>query len=117
MNDNRLKEEAIKKSLEQLGSIKNQINNPMYDLKKEQTFSVKIDVDESVEHGLFKPNPQIEGAWLTSSQTFRAMKKDIFAMDEKLLELSVPYNCHSCKTDVDQQFWHFCPYCGSQFLS
>ncbi len=117
MNDNQLKEEAIKRALEQIGSIENQVNNPMYNLEKEQTYSVKIDIDNSVEHGKFKPNPKFEGAWLTSNQTFKAMKKDIFAMDEKLLELSIPYQCHSCKSDLDRQFWHFCPYCGSQFLN
>jgi hypothetical protein len=117
LSNSRLDEQAIKKSLEQLSSIENQINNPLYDLKQEQKFSVHISVDNKVSHGLFKPDPKQEGAWLASEQTYRAMKKDIFAMDEALLELSDHYQCHSCKSDLDLQFWHFCPYCGSQFLS
>ena len=115
--NNRLKEESIKKSLEQIKSIENQINNPHYNLQQEQKFSVVINIDNKVAHGLFKPDPLQKDAWLTSSQTFRAMKKDIFSLDEGMLDLSLHYQCHSCKTDLDRQFWHFCPYCGSQFLS
>lgn len=117
LNDNKLKEEVIRKSLEKLNSLENQINNPLYNLKQEQKFSVHIAIDNKVAHGKFLPDPNREGAWLASSQTYRAMKKDIFAMDEALLELTDHYQCHSCRTDLDLQFWHFCPYCGSQFLS
>ena len=115
MNQDRLREESIKKTLEKLGSIENQINNPMYDLQKEETFKVHIHTDKSVAHGMFKPHPTLNGHWLASSQTYRAMKKDIFAMTEDMLDLHDEYNCSSCKSDLDKQFWHFCPYCGSQF--
>lgn len=117
MNESRLREEAIKKSLKQIKSIENQINNPLYNLEKEEKFSVQINIDNKVAHGMFKPDPKKQGSWLASEQTFRAMKKDIFAMDEAMLDLADHYQCHSCKSDLDLQFWHFCPYCGSQFLS
>ena len=114
---NKLDEEAIRQSLEKIKSIENQINNPLYDLNQEQKFSVHISIDNKVAHGMFKPDPKREGAWLASSQTYRAMKKDIFAMDEGMIDLKDHHQCHSCKSDIDLQFWHFCPYCGSQFLS
>jgi len=115
-SEQRLREENIKKQLIKINSIENQINQPHYNSEKEQKFSVHIIVDNSVGHGLFKPNPKQEGSWLASEQTFRAMKKDIFALGDSVDELVEPYQCQSCKTDLDKQFWHFCPYCGSSFL-
>lgn len=113
----RLREEQIKKTLEKINSIENALNQPFYDLGQQEKFEVNIRVDDSVAHGLFKPDPKIEGGWIASAQTFRAMKKDIFALDPQLLDLEQPYTCDSCKTKLDKQFWHFCPYCGASFLN
>lgn len=115
-SEDRIREEQIKKQLIKINAIENQINQPHYNLNQEQKFSVHITVDNTIKHGLFQPDPKREGAWLASEQTFRAMKKDIFALGESVDELVEPYQCHSCKTDLDMQFWHFCPYCGSSFL-
>ncbi len=117
MSSDRLREEHVKKTLEKIQSIENQVDNPHYNLSKEEEFKVHIEIDDKVAHGMFKPNPKKEGNWLASSQTFRAMKKDIFALDDQMIELQDNYQCTSCKTLLDRQFWHFCPYCGSSFLS
>lgn len=114
-SEERLREEAIKKTLEQISNIENHIEQPHYNLNRQQRVEVNIRVDETVPHGMFKPDPKLEGGWIASSQTFRAMKKDIFALDENMLDLQDNYTCTSCKTPLDRQFWHFCPYCGSQF--
>ena len=116
MTNNRLREESIKKALEEVKKIENQIHNPLYNIEKEETFKVHIHTDNTVAHGMFKPHHKEKNHWLTSTQTYRAMKKDIFAMDEKMLDLSDYHQCNSCKSDLDKQFWHFCPYCGSQFI-
>lgn len=114
--EERLKIEAVKQTLNKIRSIENQINQPHYNLNHEEKININIRVDNSVAHGLFKPDPKFEGGWVASYQTFRAMKKDIFALGEELLDLEEKYTCYSCKTNLDKQFWHFCPHCGSQFL-
>lgn len=112
----RLREEQVKKELEKINAIENMVNKPFYNTQKEQSLKINIRVDNSVAHGMFKPDPKLEGGWITSEQTFRAMKKDIFALDPNMLDLHEAYQCQSCKTEVDKQFWEFCPYCGASFI-
>jgi hypothetical protein len=113
--ESRLSQKIIKKTLEDIKSLENQINEPQYNLNQGQKLEVNIRVDESVASGLFKPDPKLEGGWIANELTFRAMKKDIFALDEELIDLQEKYSCLSCKCDLDKQFWNFCPHCGSQF--
>ena len=117
MSENRLREENIKRTLNRIQSIENAVHQPFYNLEQQQKFEVAIRVDNSVAHGLFKPDPQRVGGWIASEQTFRAMKKDIFALDEELLELAQSYVCESCKTKIDLQFWNFCPHCTASFTN
>lgn len=112
----RHEEEIARQTIEKIKSLQNIVQTPLYNLKHEDEFKIHITVDNTLAHGLFKPNPSIENGWLASEQTFRAMKKNIFALGENVDELMSPYTCHSCHSKMDQQFWHFCPYCGSQFL-
>lgn len=116
MNSDRHREELIKKQLEKINSIENAVNAPFYDTSANQELQVNIRVDNSIPHGMFKPDPKLEGGWLASNQTFRAMKKDIFALDEDMIDLQEKYTCTSCKTELDKQFWLFCPHCGAAFL-
>jgi predicted RNA-binding Zn-ribbon protein involved in translation (DUF1610 family) len=44
------------------------------------------------------------------------MKKDIFTLGGSLDEITEPYQCESCKSNLDKQFWNFCPFCGERFL-
>ena len=112
----RAREEHIKKTLEKIHSIENAINRPFYNTETQQQVQINIRIDNHVPHGLFKPDPKLEGGWIASEQTYRAMKKDIFALDEEMIDLQESYQCQSCKTDLDKQFWEFCPYCGASFL-
>lgn len=116
MKEDSLREKQIKKTLEQVASIDNMIDNPMYRLDQEEQVQLHIKVDNSVPHGQFIPSKIYPGQWRASEQTFKAMKKDIFAFGDSLDEIAEPYTCHSCHTDLDMQFWHFCPYCGERFL-
>lgn len=115
MSTDRQREELIKKQLEKINRIENAVNSPLYNTNTPQEIQVNIRVDNSVAHGLFKPDPKYQGGWITSEQTFRAMRKDIFALDPELLDLQDTYTCNSCKTDLDKQFWKFCPHCGAAF--
>ena len=112
----RLREEQIKKSLEKINAIENMVGNSYYNTKAQHSLQINIRVDNSVGHGLFKPDPKLEGGWIASEQTYRAMKKDIFALDADMLDLHEAYQCQSCKTDLDKQFWEFCPFCGASFI-
>lgn len=116
MRSDRHREEQIKKTLEQIQSIDNAVNQQFYNTNAEQKFDVNIRVDNSVAHGMFKPDPKFDGGWIASEQTFRAMKKDIFALDEQMIDLQEKYICTSCKTELDKQFWQFCPHCGASFI-
>lgn len=116
MNTDRQREEQIRRTLEKINSIENMVDRPMYNINKPVETKVEIKIDNKIEHGKFLPSKAITGLWYASEQTFRAMKKDIFATGGNIDELVEPYNCFSCKSDLDKQFWHFCPYCGERFL-
>lgn len=109
--------ELLEKSIKKIQSMENIAGLPMYDLSAAQEFKASIRVDNSVPHGLFKPNPAVQNRWICSEQTFRAMKKNIFALDEEMLDLADNHSCDSCRNVFDRQFWHFCPYCGTGFKS
>jgi hypothetical protein len=114
MKHDRLREEHIRKTLNQIQSMENMLQKPYYDLSQEQKVDVQIRVDKNVPAAMFKPDPKNPGGWVANELTFRAMKKDIFALGEELQELSERYTC-SCQNTMDKQFWHFCPYCGQTF--
>ncbi len=116
MKEDSVREAQVKKVLESINSIENMIDEPMYNINQQQEVQLHIKVDNSVAHGTFLPSKIYPGQWRTSEQTFKAMKKDIFALGDSVDELIEPYTCHSCKTDLDMQFWHFCPYCAERFL-
>lgn len=115
MKEDRIRLSHFEQTLKKIGSIENAVNNPHYDLSKGQAWSVNIRVDNSVAPAMFKPDPQLEGGWIANELTFRAMKKDIFALDEGFEDLAVPYQCVFCNNNLDKQFWIFCPYCGNNF--
>ena len=110
------REKEVKQVLDKVKSFENMIDEPMYNTRPEEEFKIHIKVDDSVKHGLFIPSKIYPGQWRASYQTFRAMKKDIFSLGNSIDELVDPYECQSCKTDLDKQFWYFCPYCGEKFL-
>lgn len=107
--------QALEEALKRVQNIENAAGLPHYDIASPQEYKVSIRVDNSVAHGLFKPDPKLEGGWICSEQTFRAMKKNIFALDEQMLDLADDYECDGCKTLLDRQFWNFCPHCGESF--
>lgn len=107
--------QELEEQIKLIQQMENIVGNSQYDTDSSQDFKVNIRVDNSVPHSLFKPDPMNKEGWICSEQTFRAMKKDIFALDEQMLELRDELNCSSCEKLVDRQFWHFCPHCGASF--
>ncbi len=98
--------------LEKLEQIKNAINNPHYNLREQTISHIQIKIDENIKTGLFIPDKQTPHLWYTNKQTYRAMKKDIFAL-ETPEDLEEKYQCYSCSTILDLQYWLHCPYCES----
>ena len=73
---------------------------------------LQMSIDENIKTGLFIPDKQTPHLWYTNKQTYRAMKKDIFAL-ETPEDLEEKYQCYSCSTILDLQYWLHCPYCES----
>ncbi len=116
MREDSIREEEVRKSLEKINDMKNMVDRPMYNTRAQEQIQVEIKVDNKIEHGMFVPSKIMPHLWYASEQTYRAMKKDIFALGNSIDELKEPYQCQSCKTNLDKQFWKFCPHCGEGFL-
>lgn len=109
------KDEEVRQTLKRIEALKNAANMNLVDINRPETHELKITVNNKVKHGMFYPHPDNPGEWYATDQTYKAMKKNIFAVGDSIDELKEPYTCSSCKSDLDKQFWHFCPYCGKSF--
>lgn len=83
-----------------------------------EEIKVNINPDTSVSPGNFKPDLLHPGHYKAHPTTIRAMRKDIFVGgSDEFLDLEKTYICNSCHSQLDLQFWHFCPYCEAEFPS
>lgn len=81
-----------------------------------EAYQIQIRPDKTVSPGKFLNDPILPGGYKAHPTTIRAMRKDIFVGTTEVFEdLAFIINCESCKTEIDVQFWHFCPYCEAQF--
>jgi len=94
--------------------IENMAGMPNFDLEQKQDIKVQIRVDEKIAPAKFKPDPLIPGGYVANSLTVRAMRPDIFVLGDSLDDLSASYQC-VCGSELDIQFWKFCPYCARPF--
>ena len=79
-----------------------------FDMQRPQEFQVKLRPDAALKPGFFYPDPLIPGGHKAHPTTIAAVRKDIFVAGEEGFEdLECLYICHSCKTELDLQFWHF----------
>ncbi len=108
-------EERILKDIEKIKNFRNLAGRREYNVDSPEEYKFDIKVDNSVPHGQFIPSQIYPGSWRASEQTFKAMKKNILALGSSIDELADPYKCTSCSSDLDKQFWHFCPFCGHSF--
>lgn len=113
--ENSRRDKEIQATLRKISSIETLVNTPQYHINTAQEFKVHIKISNKVAHGMFIPLKDSPGQWMSSEQTYRALKKDIFSLAENIDELMEPHDCSSCKSSLDKQFWHFCPYCGQGF--
>jgi len=111
------KDEAVRQTLKRIDAMKSAIDTPLFKQDEKEEFKIDIKIDNSLPHGQFFPSKIYPGQWRATAQTYKAMKKNIFALGEDLDELKEDYSCQSCKTSLDKQFWNFCPFCGERFLT
>lgn len=107
--------DKARKTLEQIKKMKSAVDTQLFKTDQEETLQFKVHIDNSLPHGKFFPFEDKPNEWKASEQTFKAMKKNIFALGDSVDELSQPYTCFSCKSSLDKQFWNFCPFCGERF--
>jgi hypothetical protein len=86
-------------------------NIPFYS-NRYQEIKIQMRPNNSVEPGIFKPDPTIPNGWMAHPQTINAVRKDIFVADDDFEELEILYECDGCKKTLDLQFWIRCPYCN-----
>lgn len=98
-------------TLNHIGSIKNAVDAPCFDLGNKEEIKIHLRPSESVSRGMFKPDPLLPGGHIAHPVTIRAMRKDLFLLGDNFIDLEVPYICESCKKVLDLQFWQLCPYC------
>jgi hypothetical protein len=113
------KDAEVRQTLERINKMRSAVDSQLFKPELEETHQLKINIDNTLPHGRFFESNVYPGQWRATSQTYKAMKKNIFALgdSDSLDEISEPYQCFGCKTDLDKQFWHFCPFCGERFRS
>ena len=99
---------------QKLKSYSNAFETPLYNLDHHEKYEVNIKPDSTVARGLFVPtlNPR---EYKAHPVTIRAMRKELFMGEEDFVDLECIIKCESCHTELDLQFWHFCPFCEASF--
>jgi hypothetical protein len=114
-----LKRDLINKSedeiIEYLKQLENAVGKPHLQMQQHQDFKVNIHPDTKISPAMFKPSKVVAGEYFAHPLTIAALKKNIFMAGDEFEDLEIPHQCESCNTQLDVQFWHFCPYCGEKF--
>lgn len=103
------------KSYEKLMGATNSVGGQHF-IDDPEDIKVQIRPDKNISPGKFVMDPIIPGGYKAHPTTIRAMRKDIFVGSSELFsDLELLIQCASCKTEIDVQFWHFCPFCEAKF--
>jgi hypothetical protein len=99
---------------QKLKSYSNAFETPLYITDYHEKYEVNIKPDSTIARGKFIPtlNPR---EYKAHPVTIQAMRKEIFMGEEDFVDLECIIQCESCKTELDVQFWHFCPFCEASF--
>ncbi len=98
-----------------LSTYANAATTPLFDTNRHYEVKVQIRPDKSIAPALFKPDFENPGHYRAHPITISAMRKDLFMGGEDFVDLECMIQCHSCKKEIDMQFWKFCPYCEAEF--
>ncbi len=99
---------------QKLKLLSNAANMPLLETNPVNA-QVHLRANTEISRGMFKPDPLVPGGYVAHPITIRAVRKEIFMAGEGFEDLEQWIVCESCKTRLDKQFWHFCPYCEAQF--
>lgn len=99
---------------QKLKSYSNAFETSLYQTDTHEKYEINIRPDISIARGKFIPtlNPK---EYKAHPVTIKAMRKEIFMGGDDFVDLECIIHCDSCKTEVDLQFWHFCPFCEAAF--
>ena len=100
---------------QKLKSYTNAANTQLFDMDMHETHQVQIIPDNSIGPAKFIPDKLNPKKFRAHPVTIRAMRKELFMGGEDFVDLECLLTCASCKSEVDVQFWHFCPYCEASF--
>ena len=100
---------------DKLKSYKGATNQAQFALDRQEQYKINIKPDSTIARGAFVPNPLIPNEYSAHPVTIRAMRKEIFMGGDEFIDLECLHICASCKTQIDLQFWLFCPYCEASF--
>jgi hypothetical protein len=101
---------------ETLKRLTNAVDQPLLRLDLVDEVKLSLRPDRSVSPAKFRPDPLIPGGYLAHPVTLRAVRKELFSVGaEEFLDLETLIVCESCRTEIDAQFWHFCPFCEASF--
>lgn len=101
-------------SLDRINNYRHPDGRSVIDLGQYEEIKLNIRPNKDVAPGKFRPDPLLPGGHIAHPTTIRAMRKDIFVtgydvdLNEKLI------NCPNCGTELDLQFYIFCPFCECQ---
>ena len=119
MEIDKIKKQLLGSSPEQvqdyLTKLENAATMPLLQMDRPQDFKVNIHPDKEISPGMFKPSKIADAQYYAHPLTIEALKKNIFMAGQDFEDLEIPFQCQGCKSDLDVQFWHFCPYCGDKF--
>ena len=101
--------------LKKLKTYTNAATTPLFETDFHETHQVNIIPDKKIKPAQFIPDPLNPKKFRAHPTTIRAMRKELFMGGEDFVDLECLITCASCKTEIDMQFWEFCPYCEASF--
>lgn len=99
--------------LDDLKGLQSVTGGPLLDFERMEEVKIPLRANPKLEPGLFYPDPFIPHGWMAHPTTLKAIRKDLFILQEN--DLSEIYSCEGCGRQLDLQYWYFCPYCESPF--
>jgi len=97
-----------------LNSYTNAFDTPLFEKDYHETYKVQILPDSTVARGKFLPTLELN-VYKAHPVTIRAMRPELFMGADDFVDLECLHICASCKTEIDLQFWKFCPFCEASF--
>lgn len=79
-----------------------------------EEFKLHFIIDEKMAPARFLPDPTKKNTWVCSSQTYRALRKEIFSAGEEFFSELETRPCENCSKLLDTDFWWHCPHCGKE---